>query len=79
MLMFLSRTYTHLCADELKVFMTNLSHEDWDLFYDMAANKGKRAYSPRSVTLLMSEKDSSFNFTLHEIKNYSEEKEEKKY
>jgi hypothetical protein len=59
--------------------MMNLTHEDWDLFYDLSKNKGKRAYSPRSVTMLMREKDSSFNITLHEIKTYSGEKEEKLY
>lgn len=33
--------------------MINFSHSDWDLFYDMMKNKGKRAYSPRSVSMLM--------------------------
>lgn len=51
--------------------MMNLSHEDWDLFYDMSKNKGKRAYSPKSISMLMKEKDSSFNITLKEIKNYT--------
>lgn len=41
LLLCLSRTYPHLCNEELKTFMMNLSHEDWDLFYDLSKNKEK--------------------------------------
>lgn len=54
--------------------MMNLSKSDWDMFYDQAKSNGKRAYSPKSVSMLMKEKDSSFNLTLHSIKMHSEER-----